>query len=63
MLRKVRLRWVRSFVHTKEWRWNWKVVVLWMVLFFGETGGLVLAVIEEEQSYARGRPVQRKSLS
>lgn len=52
MLRKARLVWVRSFLHTNEWRWNWKVVVLWTILFVGESGGLVLAVIEE--SWAGG---------
>ena len=38
--------WVRSFLHTKEWNWNWKVVTLWLILFGGELGGLVLAVFE-----------------
>ena len=52
MLRKARLFWVRSFLHTNEWRWNWKVVVLWMILLVGESGGLILAVIEE--SWAGG---------
>ena len=46
MLRKARLYWVRSFVHTKEWRWSGKITVLWAILFVGEFGGLVLAFVE-----------------
>ena len=46
MLRKTRLYWVRSFVHTREWRWSGKITVLWVILFVGELGGLMLAFVE-----------------